>query len=105
MTCDDCLNYRTQRGRMWCREGLTPPADARECTGFDDVIGTGRPGRKPHRCADLCADVRRRWLAGEDAAEIALHASRTRRWVYDWADKHDVPQRPRGGSRASSTEA
>lgn len=56
-TCDDCMNYRTQRGLVWCRYDLTPPPQgAQKCVMWD------------------CATSRGEDLRGLTAARAARHA-------------------------------
>lgn len=105
-TCDDCMNYRTQHGRVWCRAGMTPPVmGAEACPFWNDADGpVRRGGRRPvakgrkHTC-DRCETLADLWLRGLLLREIAALTGRSISWISNAAHVHGWSARARGGSR------
>lgn len=92
------MNYRTQRGHVWCRVNLTPPAKgAQACPRWDDADGPTSPvyGHVCYGCETLAV----RWAEGVLLRELAAETGRSISWISNASRVHGWGARTRGGSR------
>ena len=94
-TCHDCLNYRTQRGLVWCRYGLIPPKeDVATCPHWDDADGPLSGGhRQAHVCTNRCERLHSEWAEGTTLKILARRWGISMSTVSKIAKRHSWPPR------------